>query len=313
MQNNYYSPIKLVEHVRDGLVEQEHSGFVVLKIGDEELEFGDTFNYPFYLRSCAKPLQASIMIDEKLDEKLELTLSEIAIACASHAGEDCHVNTAKSFLSKTKLDESLIKCGFHKPLAKSVKFEHESIFYNNCVGKHIMMLALAKHFNFRLENYYEQTHPLQLLIKKKVYKLCEYLEDSPVTTDGCGVPIFSMPLKSMLNGFLNLFCDKKYSKIKNAFLENPYIIGGEDRLDTKVMLNSPKCIAKVGAGGICIVVNTDTEEGFVVKMLDADMNSREFVVLNILKQLGWSNIEIDCSIRTLHNQVVGKKEILFNL
>ncbi|MBR1907591.1 asparaginase [bacterium] len=313
MQNNYYNPVKLIEHVRDGLVEQEHSGFVVLKLGSEEIDIGDSLNYPFYLRSCAKPLQAAIMIDETLDVKLGLTSEEIAIACASHAGEKCHVDAAKSFLAKTGIDESFIKCGFHKPLAKSVKFDKDSVFYNNCVGKHIMMLALSEHFGFSLENYYEKTHPLQLLIKKKVYELCEYDGDTPVTTDGCGVPIFSMPLKNMLTGFLNLFCNEKYSKIKNAFLHNPYIIGGEDRLDTKVMQNSPMCTAKVGAGGICIVVNTLTSDGFIVKMLDADMNAREFVVLNLLKQLGWSNIEIDNSIKTLHNQIVGKKEFLFDL
>ena len=67
MQNKYYYPIKLVEHVRDGLVEQEHSGFVVLSLDGEIKEFGDTLEYPFYLRSCAKPLQAALLIDEKLD------------------------------------------------------------------------------------------------------------------------------------------------------------------------------------------------------------------------------------------------------
>ena len=88
MQNKYYYPLRLVEHVRDGLVEQEHSGFVVLHINGETKEFGDTQDYPFYLRSCAKPLQATLLIDEKLDETLGLTSEEIAIGCASHAGED---------------------------------------------------------------------------------------------------------------------------------------------------------------------------------------------------------------------------------
>jgi len=313
MQSNIYNPARLVEYVRDGLVEQEHSGFVILKLNNDEIKIGNSLNYPFYLRSCAKPLQAALLIDEKLDEELSLTSEEIAIACASHAGEDCHVQSAKSFMYKADICESWIRCGIHSPLAKSIICDTPTVFHNNCSGKHILMLALSKHFGFDVNTYYEKNHPLQLMIKKKVYELCEYNKETPISTDGCGVPIFSMPLKNMLTGFLNLFCDEKYSKIKNAFLDNPYIIGGEDRLDTKVMQHSPNCVAKVGAGGLCIVVNTKTKEGFVVKILDADMNAREFVVLNILRQLGWSNIKINDSIKTLHNQVVGKKEILFSL
>ena len=68
-----------------------------MSLDGEIKEFGDTLEYPFYLRSCAKPLQAALLIDEKLDEELGLTSEEIAIGCASHAGEDCHVQTAKSF------------------------------------------------------------------------------------------------------------------------------------------------------------------------------------------------------------------------
>ena len=313
MQNStFYYPVKLIEHLRDGLVEQEHSGFIIFKSLSKQICFGDSMNYPFYLRSCAKPLQASLMIDVGLDTALNLSSEEIAIACASHAGEDCHIQTAKSFMYKADICEGWIRCGLHSPLAKSITCTEPTVFHNNCSGKHILMLSLCKHFGFSVDNYYEKTHPLQLLIKKKIYELCEYRGETPVSTDGCGVPIFSMPLMNMLTGFLNLFCNEKYSKIKNAFLDNPYIIGGEDRLDTKVMQNSPNCVAKVGAGGLCIVVNTKTNEGFIVKILDSDMNAREFVVLNILKQLGWSNIEIDASIKTLHNQVVGKKEFLID-
>lgn len=311
MQNNYY-PVILVEHIRDGLVEQEHSGFVVLKMANAFKEFGDTQKYPFYLRSCAKPLQAALLIDEKLDEELGLTSEEIAIACASHAGEDCHIQSAKSFMYKADICEGWIRCGLHSPLAKSITCDEPTVFHNNCSGKHILMLALAKHFGFDVKTYYEKNHPLQLMIKKKVYELCEYNDETPVSTDGCGVPIFSMPLKNMLSGFLNLFCAKKYLKIKNAFLNNPYIIGGEDRLDTKIMQGAPNCIAKVGAEGLCIVVNTLTNEGFIVKILDSDMNAREFVVLNLMNKLGWGHFKINCDIKTLHNEIVGQKVFLID-
>ena len=87
---------------------------------------------------------------------------------------------------------------------------------------------------------------------------------------------------------------------------NPYIIGGQDRLDTKIIENSQNIVAKVGAGGLCIVVNTEEQEGFVVKVSDSNMKAREVLVTDILKNLHWSDIVVDKTIKTLHNDIVGE-------
>ena len=302
-------PDILVQYKRDGLIEQEHTGFIVLADKEHAFDFtGDSNNYPFYLRSCAKPLQASLIINYGLD----LTEEEIALCCASHAGEDIHVNLAKQILKKIGLDESMLKCGLHKPLSKTKQFqmllnnERENILRNNCSGKHIMMLALCKVNNWNLKNYDSPEHPLQVAIKNKIYELCRITKEYPVTKDGCGVPILSMPLENMLYGYLNIFCNPKYEKIKNAFLNHPYIIGGEDRTDTKIMQNSDGLIAKVGAGGLCIVVNTKEEQAFVVKISDCDMKARELVVCQVLKNLRWADIICDKTIKTLHGDFVGE-------
>ena len=63
MYPDSYIPQRLVKHFRGELTAQEHLGFVV----GTDFSFGETFDYPFYLRSCAKPLQASLIIDEELD------------------------------------------------------------------------------------------------------------------------------------------------------------------------------------------------------------------------------------------------------
>ena len=313
MQNNNLSPEILVEYVRDGLVEQEHRGFVVLAGKDKAFDFvGDSKNYPFYLRSCAKPLQASLIIDYEMDKIYNLTSEEIAFCCASHAGEKVHTDIAKKLLAKIGLDENFLKCGLHKPLSKTrqtemlLNNEQETQLHNNCCGKHIMMLGLCKIKGWNIEKYYKLDHPLQIEIKKKIYELCNVNHNYSITTDGCGVPIVSMPLENMLKGYLNLFCNQKYKKIKDAFLNNPYIIGGENRTDTFVMQNSKNIIAKVGAGGLCIVVNTDLEEAFVVKISDCDMRAREMVVCKILENLKWAKIPTDDTIKTLHGDIVGK-------
>ncbi len=303
MYPDSYIPQRLVKHFRGELTAQEHLGFVV----GTDFSFGETFDYPFYLRSCAKPLQASLIIDENLD----FTSEEIAICCASHAGEDCHVELAKQLLNKVGIDENKLRCGIHAPISKTAnenlikKGQEPTVFHNNCVGKHIMMLAICKKYGWDLDTYDQLEHPVQQLIKEKIYDLCEIEEDYPTTKDGCGVPIFSMPLKNMLKGYLHLLISTKYEKIRDAFRQNPYIIGGENRLDTKIMQNSNNLIAKVGAGGLCIVINLEHADGIVVKILDCDMQAREIATLSMIKKLNWANIPFETDIKTIHGDVVG--------
>ena len=348
----------LVECIRDGLTDETHSGFVLYGNKNEIKNIkGDSGDYPFYLRSCAKPLQAALLIDYGADEFYDLTLDEIAICSASHAGERVHTDIVEKILDKIGLDESYLKCGLHEPLSKTRQYEmkvnNEKLtqVYNNCSGKHAMMLGLCKMNGWDLKTYDDINHPLQIKIRKKINELCEIKKEYPITKDGCGVPIFSMPLKNILKGYLNLFCDNKYFKIRQAFLNYPYLIGGEDRTDTKIMflnksgdwrvkseelsfidnylntintekfeitnlcnfstLHSPlsnlNIIAKVGAGGLCVVVNTEKEEGFIVKISDCDMSARELAVMEMLNKLNWCNININKTLKTLHGDTVGAK------
>ena len=307
------NPEILVKYLRDGLVEQEHRGFVVLADKDRSFDYvGDAEHTPFFLRSCAKPLQAALIVDWEMDKFYDMTEQEIALCCASHAGEKLHTDIAKGLLEKIGLDESYLKCGMQPPLSKTrqtemlINNEPVNILQNNCSGKHIMMLGLSKMKGWDLKTYDEPEHPLQVEIKNRIYELCHVTHEYPITKDGCGVPIVSMPLNNMLHGYLNLFCNPKYEKIKNSFLNNPYIIGGEDRTDTKIIQNSNGIIAKVGAGGLCIVVNTNEQEAFVVKICDCDMKAREMVVLQTMKNLKWAEIPYDKTIKTLHGDIVGE-------
>lgn len=325
-----YSPVKLLEYIRDGLVEQEHYGLIIKVSSDGTVfKLGDDADYPFYLRSCAKPLQAALIVDFGIDKEFNMTGEEIALCCASHAGEECHVDIAKGFLKKIGLDGNCLKCGLHKPLSKTerekltIEGVEENIFQNNCSGKHVMMLAICKKRGWGVSDYDSPEHPLQVAIKKKIYELCEVNADYPVTKDGCGVPIYSMPLENMVQGYLNLFLNEKYSKISEAFVNHPYLIGGEGRFDTAIMTVNSNLIAKSGAGGICIVVNLEQKEGFVIKIMDSDMKARAICTIEALKQLGWMTEEMleddlikeqyKKDILTLHGEKIGEAVPCFKL
>lgn len=308
-------PMTLTRHFRSGLLEEEHFGFItrVSKHNGTVETFGDTNGEPFYLRSCAKPLQASIIVDYDLP----LTDKEIALACGSNAGEKCHYETARGFAGKFGIKAEDLKCGIHKPLSKTrqaemlLSGEKEDVFHNNCVGKHLTMLALCKKLGFTTQDYDKIEHPVQQLIIKKVNELCEVTTAYPITKDGCGVPILSMPLENIVKGFLNLFCDSKYKKMNMAILKNPYIYGGEDRTDTKIIQTSG-LLCKVGAGGLCVVVNPVAEEGFIVKVSDCDMKARELVTIEYINRLGWGDTEklaAEHSIKTLHGEKIGEIQV----
>ena len=293
-----------IEYVRDGLVEELHEGHFMLST-----EPYDTI--PYYLRSCAKPLQATLLIDYGID----LTEEELALCCGSHAGEECHIRFAKQILEKFEIDEKYLKCGVHAPLARSMQDkmllsgEKAKAIHNNCSGKHIGFLVICKTKGWDMETYDRPEHPLQIAIKNKINNMCEITLNYPVTTDGCGVPILSMPLQNMLIGYKNLL---QYEKIINAIQKYPYIFGGENRLDTEIIEKTQGLIAKVGAGGLCIVFNVKEQIGFVVKINDCSMEARRFAVLEMINHLGWGNIEFDKTIKTLHGQVVGTIKIYFN-
>ena len=285
-----------IEYIRDGLIEEFHEGFLSFS------DFED--KSPYFLRSCAKPLQASLLLDYKVD----LEDRELALICGSHAGETCHIEIARNILKKYEIDESQLKCGVHVPLSRTMqdemllKGEKPSQIHNNCSGKHIGFLILCKINNWDTETYYEFEHPLQIEVKNKITKMCELTEEFPMTTDGCGVPIMSMPLPNLAKGFENLI---NYPDIIKAIKTNPYIFGGENRTDTEIIQKTENLIAKVGAGGLCTVLNFKEKKAFVVKINDCSTEARRIALFEIINHLGWGKIEYDNKIKTIAGKEVG--------
>ncbi len=293
-----------VEYIRDGLVEEFHAGEWSLAEPITGMNFDSTENL-YYLRSCAKPLQATLLIDSNID----LTSEELALCCGSHAGEECHLRVAESIMKKFRLNETMLKCGIHEPLSRTMQNKmiingnKPSQLHNNCSGKHLGFLALCRKNNWDFETYDSPNHPLQLAIKEKINSMCGVEKEYPMTTDGCGVPILSMPLKNLVRGYINLL---NYPQILNAIKSNPYIFGGEDRIDTAIIQNSENLIAKVGAGGLCVVLNVKEKNALAVKIHDASTEARKFAVLELINKLGWGNIKCDNSIRTIAGKIVGQ-------
>ena len=286
-------PELLLLETRSNLIELQYYGYIIYSDKNKNIKtFGNTGRYPFFHRSCAKPLQAAIIQELKTKEKFNLTDKEIAVCCASHTGEPVHIELLNRVLQKTGLCEDDLQCPAIEPLSKEEQKRLKSFspLHNNCSGKHILMLAVCKQIGWDTKTYLNPAQPLQKLIYSKIKQLCETTKELPTTKDGCTAPNPATSLEELTTGFYNVFCTEKYNDIKTAFINNPYLIGGKGRPDTQIMQMNHTLAAKAGAGGLLVVVNTKTNEVLTFKIFDADMKARSIIAINVMLQLNWLNI-----------------------
>ena len=313
------TPELLVQQTRSNQLETEYYGYIVYCGKNKEIKtFGNTQKSFFFHRSCSKPLQASLICDYGTKDYYNLSDEEIAVCCASHTGEEIHTNLIKGILKKANLSEKDLLCPAIAPLSEKEqkKFTTYSKLHNNCSGKHALMLAICRQQGWDIKNYLDRNHPLQTAVYNKIKTLCEADYELPFTLDGCTAPNYATTLEDFAKGFGNLFFSPKYEIIKKAFMKNPIISGGENRLDSQLMMMNNKLAAKVGAGGLCYVANTETKEVLGFKIVDANMHARSIAVTAALIKLGWIDINsiekklldvtLDKFVKTETGEIVGE-------
>ena len=326
MNTNEPNYVNLIKYDRNGICEQIHQG-LILHINKNKIlnKIGNDNNYNFFHRSCMKPLQYAVLIDLGLDEIYNFSPEEIAVGTGSHAGDVIHQQMVLSVLEKIGLTEENLLCPPIEPLSKAeikrLNCEHLPFrkVHNNCSGKHSAMLAVCNYLHYDISDYNEFNHPLTKLVTKKVCELCEIEENqTTISKDGCTLPVLATPLFNLGKGFLNLFCNKKYEKIKNAFLQHPFLIGGDNRFDTDIIKYGKDIIAKAGAGGLCVIVNFKKEEALVAKIADSNTTARAYSLIFAMEQLHWDFNEKEINniyqpfIKTQKAEIVGEILPCFN-
>ncbi len=281
-------------------------------------EIGQHNNAKFFLRSMMKPIQASILADDKIYEYFNFTLEEIAVMQGSHSGSPKHIKLVESILKKIGLDETSLLCPVIPPLDLSRYKEEQNYtaLHNNCSGKHSMMLAYCVYNHLDISNYTDFNHPMQLKIKEKLIKYSQ-TDDIIATTDGCGTPVFGLELRNIAKAILNFYADEKNKVLIEAYKNNPLIIGGYDnfgkRSDTKIMQLSPFLLSKVGACGFIYVFNIKNKQVLIVKMAQNNNPEREILTLELLYRLNWLNERyFDDKIYTESKMPVGKYKFAFS-
>lgn len=293
--------IDLAKIYRGGDVESLHYGVACLANSDSILESWGDSSTSFYTRSLIKPIQAKVMLDAGLDVQDK----DLAIVCASHNGGEDQILRVQDLMDKYLISEEDLKCGVFS--LKRGKLP--SRLHHNCSGKHSAMIAAAKINSWDLTNYADIKHPVQSLIAKELIRLTG-TKNFNHAIDGCGVPTFYFSIGEMAKMFAKLVTEQDYLRIVKVMNQYPELIGGEKQIDSVIMKKYPnKFLAKVGAEGAIVIVNLESKESLLIKIIDGSSRARPHIVVSIMENLGWitkNSMGLDYNIYNSCSEAVGK-------
>jgi len=327
----------IIKIYRGNLVENIHRGDIAIvdKRGNQSFSVGDNAKTTYW-RSAAKPIQVMPVIFSGAADKYKFTDKEIAIMASSHNGEEKHIALIYKILDKIGLDEKALLCGIHPPFYKpAARFLYKNKIpinpvYNPCSGKHVAQLTLCQYYGWAINDYYKEDHPVQQMILDIISKMTSYPKEKIyLGIDGCGVPVFGLPIKNMALAYtrianwelLSLDYQKATKRIYASMIKYPDIIGGTNRFDTDLMkVTNGKLLAKSGADGVfCIGIRNGN--GITVKMENGNMKYLSLVVVRILDLLKMvekdklSQLKNHCSmdVKNCRNEIVGRFVLDFKL
>ena len=282
---------------RGDFTESIHVAFAVIVDCEGQIVFstGDP-HYLTCIRSSLKPFQAAASVKAGAVDAAGFDEKELALMCASHKGEDIHVDTALSMINKLDLNIDDFECGSHYPSDTITRHkmirenEVATALHNNCSGKHAGMLALAKHLRSETKGYINEQHLVQRTILEYVAELSGE-PDIPTETDGCSAPTPFMTLKMIAELFQSLASCKRpeLKKVYDAMVAHPELVGGTNHFDSIfISALDGRGVTKVGGESVRgISLNTEKYGpiGVSIKILDGSFRAMPLAVMKLLEHL----------------------------
>lgn len=296
------SPIT-VEVTRGGMVESVHRAIatVVDADGKAVMAWGDTDRL-VYARSAIKPLQALPVLETGAADAFNLSEDEIALCCASHAGEAMHVDRVTRWLDRLGLSVNTLECGPQLPYNEAAAHaiirsgEAPSRAHNNCSGKHSGMLTTAVHMGEAPRGYTTPEHPVQKRCLAVMQEMSgEDLTNTPRGVDGCGIPVFGCSLKGLATAMARLADPWKQSadrqaatkRIIAACAAHPLMLSGTDEFNSVVLAETGvHCLLKGGAEGVYAGAIPERGLGICLKVDDGAGRASKATFGAILRHLG---------------------------
>jgi L-asparaginase II len=287
----------LAEIVRSDLVEGVHRGSAVGLAADGSVAFavGDPWR-TMYPRSANKPLQAVGMLRCGLDLDGEL----LALACASHSGEEFHLDGVRHLLASAGLSEDALQTPPDWPVDDLARLGYArrgldpAPIAMNCSGKHAAMLATCVANGWSTATYRDPGHPLQRAIRDTVEELAG--EAVPhVGVDGCGAPLFAVSLAGLARAFHAVVTAPPGSserRVADAVARYPEWVSGTTRDEARVMRALPGLVHKAGAEAVQAGALPDGR-AYAVKADDGHPRVRPVLAAAALRRLGADHPVLD--------------------
>ncbi|MEN3309936.1 MAG: hypothetical protein V7603_6138 [Micromonosporaceae bacterium] len=290
MADGYAGGELLAEVVRSGFTEGYHRGsVVVLDAAGQAVDAAGDATGPIFPRSSNKPLQAAGMLRAGL---APARTAHLAIAAASHFGEDVHIDLVRAVLAGAGLPPSALACPADLPLAAGARAAvlrsggAPDPIYMNCSGKHAAMLATCRAARWPTDGYHLPGHPLQARLRGTV----EELAGEPVAAvgvDGCGAPVLAISLYGLASAYLRLVHAAPGTPeraVADAMREHPELVSGTGADDARLMRGVPGALAKSGAEGV-LAFAVPGLGAVALKIDDGALRARVPVLVSALRRL----------------------------
>jgi L-asparaginase II len=114
------------------------------------------------------------------------------------------------------------------------------------------MLTACVARNWSIADYLRTDHPLQRRVAEVVTRLAGEAP-SAVGVDGCGAPLFAIPLVALAVAFARVNAAAPGTverRVADAMRAHPEMVGGTGREDTRLMQAFPGLLVKGGAEGV---------------------------------------------------------------
>jgi L-asparaginase II len=277
-----------IEVVRSGLVEAEHiAAAVAVDLRGRVVFSTGEVDRAFFIRSAAKPFQGAVT--GRLGPGW--SPEELAVGCASHAGDPAQVGIAAQMLGKVGLDESALRCPPAWPsnrasMIRVVAAGHRlpRRIWHNCSGKHSAMLAACVTQGWSIENYLDPSHPLQRVIGDEIADVFGS-EVLPVGVDGCGAPVFRTSVAGLAQGFRRLGVDERYDPVRTAMSRFPTLVSGVGHEDAEIAISLGG--AAKGGAEACMGIALPGRGAVGLKVWDGSFRAVGPLAFAVLEAAGW--------------------------
>jgi L-asparaginase II len=222
-----------------------------------------------------------------------LPLEALAVACASHSGQPCHIQWVTWLLAQAQQEIGALRCGCHPPLhnesalALVQQQKHPVALHHNCSGNHAGLLWACTLLGLPLTEYCTAQHPIQQTVLTHLKQLLPTKQSWHWAADGCTLPSYAFTLLELATLAANFATTPQGQRLLQAMQAHPQLVAGDNRFDTVLMQAVPNIVAKGGAEGLVLLWHLGLQQVAVVKAISGDGVLRDFATLQLLRAWGW--------------------------